>query len=53
MNNKDLISVYGGLSITSSLINAVVKTFTTVYDFGKRFATGLLRSRNNKYCALD
>ncbi|MCI6350126.1 MAG: hypothetical protein MR779_04395 [Tenericutes bacterium] len=53
MNNEELVKVVGGISFSSSLINAVVKAFTTIYDFGRRLGSGLLRSRYGQTCPLE
>lgn len=50
MNNQELQEIYGGLSITSTLINSLIKAGTSLYELGKRFGTALVRTVLNRQC---
>lgn len=51
MSNEELLSIYGGISFSGTLINAITKMLTQVYDIGRRFGTGLLRGKTNRLCS--
>lgn len=51
LKKEELISINGG-SISYSLINAVTKALTSLYDFGRGVGSTLRRIRNNSYCPM-
>lgn len=52
LSNEELLSVYGGISFSGTLINAITKMLTQVYDIGRRFGTGLLRGKTKNFCSF-
>ena len=51
LNEDQLIRVTGG-SVSYSLINAITKAVTSLYDFGRGVGSTLRRIRNNSYCRM-
>lgn len=52
MSKQELLSVYGGISFSGTLINAITKMLTQVHDIGRRFGTGLLRGKTKNFCSF-
>jgi hypothetical protein len=52
VSKQELLSVYGGISFSGTLINAITKMLTQVYDIGRRFGTGLLRGKTKNFCSF-
>ena len=52
MSNEELLSIYGGISFSGTLINAITNMLTQVYDIGRRFGTGLLRGKTKNFCSF-
>lgn len=50
MNNQELKDVCGGISFTSSALNAIVKAVTSIYDIGRRIGSALVRYRTGNVC---
>lgn len=53
MKEIELLNTYGGKSLSAAIISALVKAVTTIYDYGRRFATGLLRGKTGAYCKVE
>ena len=43
MNNTELKSIYGGVSFSQGILNAIVKGVSTVYDIGRRIGSAISR----------
>lgn len=52
MNNKELKNIYGGVSFSGTLLNAIAKLATTVYDIGKRLGSTIIRVKTGNTCSL-
>ena len=51
LRKEQLILVNGG-TVSYSLINAVTKALTSLYDFGRGVGSTLRRIRNKSFCPL-
>lgn len=52
LTKTELLSIEGG-AITSSLINAVTKAATSLYNFGRSFGTIIRRLGSNTTCPIS
>ncbi len=50
MRKEELISVYGGFDFSATLLNAIVKGITSIYDIGRRIGSALIRYKNGNVC---
>lgn len=50
MNNNELKTIYGGVSFTQGIINAIVKGISTIYDIGRRIGSSISRLKNGTVC---
>ena len=50
MNKNELKNIYGGVSFTSSVLNAIVKSVTSISDIGRRIGSALVRYKNGTLC---
>ena len=51
LNNIEMESINGG-GFTSSMLNAISKAVTTIYNLGKNFGSSIRRIANNTYCPM-
>lgn len=51
MNNNELLEVVGGISFTATLLNAITKAVSTIYDIAKRFGTSYYRVSTGNMCS--
>ena len=49
MNNNELTEVVGG-AISATLVNALVRGFTALFEFGKAVGTAIRRARTGTIC---
>lgn len=52
LNNIEMQSINGG-GFTSSMLNAISKAVTTVYNLGKNFGSSIRRLAYGKYCPIN
>lgn len=52
LSKEEMLNVTGGISFSGTLINAITKMLTQVYDIGRRFGTGLLRGKTKNFCSF-
>ena len=52
LTKEELIYIYGGLSISGSLINALVKGLNTFLDLGRSLGTAIRRIVTSFVCPL-
>ena len=45
-----LFSVKGGAGLNSSMLNALIRTISTLYSIGQAVGSALRRTRTGKYC---
>lgn len=49
INNEELILISGG-AVTATLVNAIVRVFTTLIDFGRKVGSTIRRGISRNYC---
>ncbi len=52
LNNKEMENVSGG-GFTSSMLNALSKAVTAVYNLGKNFGSSVRRLAYGTYCPIN
>ena len=52
LNNNELLSIDGGVSISGPLINSITKGITTLLDMGRSLGTAIRRIGSNNVCPL-
>ena len=52
LNNKELLSIEGGINITGSFINSIVRGVDIVLDLGRSVGTAIRRYQDNSICPL-
>jgi len=52
LNNNEMEKVVGG-GFTSSMLNAISKAVTTVYNLGKNLGSSIRRMAYGKYCPMN
>ncbi len=52
LNRRDLLSVVGGISISGTLINALVKGINSILDLGRSLGTAIRRINSGSICTL-
>ena len=52
INNNDLYKIIGGGAITGTLLTAITKGVTTIYNIGRALGSSLRRAISGKYCSL-
>lgn len=50
LDDIELQQIFGGTS--AALINAILKVFTTIVDYGRKFGSSLRRAISHKPCKL-
>lgn len=53
MKSNELMSVYGGISFSSAILNSILKGVTTFYEIGRRVGSYLIRYKTNNLCSID
>ncbi len=51
MDNNELTEVVGG-AISATLVNALVRGFTALFEFGKAVGTAIRRARTRTICPV-
>ena len=52
LNNIEMENISGG-GFTSSMLNAISKAVTTVYNLGKNFGSSIRRIAYRTYCPIN
>ncbi len=52
LNDKELMVIMGGASISGTLVNAFTSAFKALYGFGQNFGTAIRRIASRKLCSL-
>ena len=52
LSKKELLSIYGGASLSATIVNAFTNAFKTVYGFGQEFGGASRRIITKKTCQL-
>ncbi len=50
MEKEELQKIYGGVSFSATLLNAVIKGVTFIFELGKSLASSIVRSKTNNLC---
>ena len=45
-----LFSIKGGAGLNSSMLNAIIRTISTLYSIGQAVGSALRRTRTGRYC---
>lgn len=53
LNNNELINICGGLSITGTLLNSLVRGISSFLDLGRYIGNALRRTSENKMCPIQ
>lgn len=50
LNNQQLISVKGGAGLTTGMLNALIRTVSTLFSLGQAVGSAIRRGTSGKYC---
>ena len=53
MTNEELCKVYGGLSLTTSLLNTIARFISTSLELGRSLGTSIRRAIDKKKCSYN
>lgn len=53
LKKEELLQIYGGINISGTLINSLVRGINAVLDLGRSIGTALRRIGGNKICPLS
>ena len=48
--DEDLYSVKGGAGLNSSMLNALIRTVSTLFSLGQAVGSAIRRGKSRKYC---
>jgi len=51
LNDVELTNVVGG-AISATLVNALVRGFTAIFEFGKAVGTAIRRAKTGTICSI-
>lgn len=52
LDNQELLSINGGLTISGTLINSLVKGISVILDLGRALGTAIRRVTSSTLCPL-
>lgn len=52
LKKEELMMIYGGVSISGTLINAFVRGINVLLDLGRSLGTAIRRISNNSICQI-
>lgn len=52
LNKNQLLNVVGGISISGTLINSIVRGINAILDLGRSFGTAIRRISSKNVCPL-
>lgn len=52
LENKELLEIKGGISITGSLLQYIIKGYNAILDLGRYLGSSIRRIRCKAYCSL-
>ena len=52
INRNELYSIIGGAGLTGTMLNAIAKGVTSMYNIGRALGSALRRAISGKYCSL-
>ena len=50
LDNRELIKVKGGAGVTAAMINAVIRTVSTMFTIGQAIGSAIRRTVRGNYC---
>ncbi|NLL01833.1 MAG: hypothetical protein GX265_02295 [Mollicutes bacterium] len=50
LNKDELFHIYGGSTISGTLLNAIAKLISTLFDIGKAIGTAINMTKNQTKC---
>lgn len=50
LKNTELMKIEGGATISGTLLNAIAKLISTVYDIGRAIGSAINMSKNGSKC---
>ena len=50
LNKQQLISVKGGAGLTTGMLNALIRTVSTLFSLGQAVGTAIRRGTTKRYC---
>ena len=53
LNKEELLMIEGGIKLSGTLINSLVKGFDTILDVGRSLGSAIRRSMNNNICPIS
>ena len=52
INRNELYNIIGGAALTGTMLNAIAKGVTSIYNIGRALGSALRRAISGKYCNL-
>ena len=52
IEKEELLTIFGGVSLTSSLISSVYRAASTVFEIGKALGSSIRRMINGSLCPI-
>lgn len=52
LEDKELATIYGGVTINATFLNAISRAVTTVYNIGYQLGSTIIRLVTGKTCKL-
>jgi hypothetical protein len=52
LSKEELIIIEGGLNITGTMLNSIIKGISTILDLGRSLGTAIRRLSTNKICSV-
>lgn len=52
LENKELLQIRGGLSLTGTLLSYIIKGFNTILELGKTLGSSIRRIKSKSFCSL-
>ena len=52
MSKEELMNIVGGVSFSATLLNAITKAVSTIYDIGRRLGSSIIRTKTGNVCPV-
>ncbi len=52
LNSNELINIYGGWSISGTLLNSISKAVSYIFEFGRTIGSSIRYAKEKKICKL-
>ena len=50
INNEEMMKINGGAGVTASMLNAVIRTVSTMFTVGQAIGSAVRRAVTGNYC---